>query len=292
MACYAPIQAWRSAKYNEKSGKRGLVFRHMEGCRDLPVMVPCGTCLGCRLEFARQWSVRCMHESKMWPVNVFATLTYDDEHLPVSGSLVPQHFTDFMRRLRYSRDGDIRYFMSGEYGDRSGRPHYHALLFNCWFGDRMWYSGEGDKALYSSKELDSLWGFGACKLGAVTSQSAGYVARYAMKKAVIGDKAVEFYGGRVPEYLRMSRRPGIGRTFFEKYSGEIYRDDNCIVDGKKVKPPKYYDGLMEKSKRIRVVKGKRKQNMRANAYELSDGRLAVKFVVKKAAVRYLSRNGV
>lgn len=290
MPCYAPIQGWRAAEWN-KNGKRPIVFRHMEGCRDLPVLIPCGTCLGCRLEFARQWSIRCLHESKLYRDNVFVTLTYDERHLPDGGTLVPDDFTNFLRRVRYKYPG-VRYFMSGEYGDRTNRPHYHALLFNCWFGDRMFYSGQGDSRLYTSKECDALWGLGACKLGDVTAQSAGYVARYAMKKAIIGNKAVEYYGGRVPEYLRMSRRPGIGKLWFDKYRSEIYRNDSCIVDGREVKPPKYYDGLMDKSKAIRVVKSKRVRAARENRADNSGKRLADKFVVKSASVNFLARNGV
>ena len=98
MACYHPMQGYRSAEVT-KNGKRKIVFSPQKGYIDLPVKVACGQCIGCRLERSRQWAVRCMHEASMHMFNSFVTLTYDDDHLPEYNSLNYKHFQDFMKRL-------------------------------------------------------------------------------------------------------------------------------------------------------------------------------------------------
>jgi len=148
-----------------------------------------------------------MHEASLHERNCFITLTYDDAHLPVGGSLVPEHFVLFMKRLRFKYGDGIRFFHCGEYGERLGRPHHHCLLFNHDFSDKVVLRGSGVSQLFSSVELDGLWPYGFSSIGTCTFQSAGYIARYTLKK-VKGPGAVYHYKGRVPEYLTMSRRPG------------------------------------------------------------------------------------
>ena len=239
MPCYHPIPAWYARRRNE-SGKRSIVFNVAEGFKDRPVQVPCGRCLGCRLEYARQWAMRCMHESKMHDVSIFATLTYRDDRLPAGGSLNPRDFVLFMKRLRHVVPG-VRFFQCGEYGERLSRPHHHALLFGCFFDDRRVYKERDGVPLYTSKTLDDLWGNGQCSFGAVTFESASYVARYTMKK--VG--SVSDYGSRVREYCTMSRRPGIGAGFLDKYRSDVYPSDSVVVRGVESRPPKYYDMRLE-----------------------------------------------
>jgi len=186
-----------------------------------------------------------MHEASQWPNSVFVTLTYDDEHLPEDQSLDVSEFQRFMKRLRARREGEkIRYFHCGEYGDVTNRPHYHALLFNVDFPDR--YQWRSDT--FRSAELDSLWTSGHSEFGAVTFESAAYVARYTLKK-LSGQAAIEGYrrfhlrtGEEVtvaPEYATMSR--GVGRSWLEQYAGEVYPLDRVVSRGHEAKPPRYYD---------------------------------------------------
>ena len=129
MPCFSPLDGYRSRTVNA-SGKRSIVFDIHEGFHDRPVSVPCGQCVGCRLEKSRQWAMRCVHEASLYDENCFITLTYDDEFLPVGGSLDKGAFPRFMKRLRKKFEPRrIRFYHAGEYGDRFGRPHYHALLF-------------------------------------------------------------------------------------------------------------------------------------------------------------------
>lgn len=153
-----------------------------------------------------------------------------------------------MKRLRKhfygNQKGNVRYFHCGEYGDNLGRPHHHACLFNLEFSDKtLWSVREGIR-LYRSKTLENLWPHGASTVGDVTFESAAYVARYVVKK-ITGDLAANHYGQKLPEFCTMSRRPGLGRDWLNKYSDDVYPKDFIIIRGKKSKVPKYYNGKYE-----------------------------------------------
>lgn len=258
MPCYHPLNGYRSRRLNS-SGKRSITFSLHQGFQDQPVTVPCGQCIGCRLERSRQWAVRCLHEASLYPHNCFLTLTYDDKHLPQHGSLNVKHYQDFMKRLRfkYCRFGrKIRFFHCGEYGENFGRPHYHALIFNLDFKDKYHFkkSPAGEK-LYRSPSLEKLWTYGHSSIGNVTFESAAYVARYVTKK-ITGEKAFDHYNEydiwtgellseRRPEYVTMSRRPGIGKEWFNKFNTDVFPSDEVIIRGKQCKPPKYYSAQYE-----------------------------------------------
>lgn len=238
MPCYHPIPAW-FGKVRNALGKRPIVFNPGNGYVDKPLQVPCGRCIGCQLERSRQWAMRCMHEAKLYDENCFVTLTY--EKLPPGGSLVPKHMVDFLKRLRFHYGNRaIRYIQCGEYGEMLSRPHHHAILFNLDFPDKRAHGGDGDCKTYVSESLDKLWSHGYCVIGSATFESAGYIARYALKK-VVGQRAASWYNGRVPEYMTMSRRPGIGFGHVVRHGRDIYPSDECVVRGVACRPPRYYD---------------------------------------------------
>lgn len=289
MPCYHPLPGWLSVERGA-SGKRGVVFKAALGFKDRPVQVPCGRCIGCRLERARQWALRCVHEASCFERNCFVTLTYDDAHLPQGETLVPEHFVLFMKRLRKAHGAGIRFFQCGEYGEKLGRPHHHALLFNHAFDDMRLHSGSGDSRLYVSAELERLWPYGFSSIGEVSFESAGYVARYALKK-VTGPEAAMWYGQKVPEYLTMSRRPGIGRFWLDKYRREVYPSDSVVINGHPCKPPRYYDDVVAKLSPDTLVRIKRRRLAKGINDPNSVGkRLLVREVVKEAAVKFLSRS--
>lgn len=229
-----------------------------------------------------------MHE-----YNSYLTLTYSNDHLPAGNTLVKKHFQDFMKRLRRDRDERIRYFHCGEYGERTARPHYHAILFGIDFDDKKpWKKNKRGELLYTSAYLEEKWQKGFCSVGAVTFDSAAYVARYIMKK-VIGDKAGEHYGGRLPEYVTMSRRPGIAAEWFEAYADDVYPSDFITVGGVKMRPPKYYDRQLERNDPIAFREVKRKRRMNANSKDFEEsrmGRLMVKDKVLGAKCKLLTRD--
>ena len=218
--------------------------------------VPCGECIACRLNYARDWAIRCTHEASLHEQNSFVTLTFNDENLPKDGSVRPSHISDFMRKLRKKiQPRKVRFYGCGEYGSRLGRCHYHILLFGYDFADKsLWKSGinrtgrpsmrnSGRFSLYTSKELEGFWQKGFTTTGEVTLESAGYVARYIGKK-INGVKQLEHYGKcKMPEFALMSRAFGIGKKWYEKYKTSIYPKDFITIDGVKFKPPRYYDKL-------------------------------------------------
>lgn len=218
--------------------------------------IPCGRCINCRLNYAKVWSQRCMLESKSWEHNWFVTLTYDDDHLPVnidydtgellSATLVPSDVRDFLKRLReHFRDKynhtSLRFYMAGEYGGTTARPHYHIILFNCPLDDLKIYSRSplGD-LYYNSDLINAKWAKGHCVIGEVTPESAAYTARYCQKKAT---KQVDYDAlGIHKEYVNMSRRPGIALPYLEANVGKIYENDQIYLsNGNVVKPSRYFD---------------------------------------------------
>ncbi len=192
-----------------------------------------------------------MHEAQMHEENSFVTLTYADEHLPPGGSLRLSDFQKFMKRLRSRFDARIRFFHCGEYGEDFSRPHYHALLFGLDFqSDRRHWVTRAEHPVFRSPTLEALWPWGQSEIGAVSFESAAYVARYVTKK-VTGPLAEEHYtrvdkttGELVvvePEYATMSRRPGIGSTWLEEFHSDVYPRDHVVSRGREAKPPRFYD---------------------------------------------------
>lgn len=210
------------------------------------IVLPCGQCMACRLNKSRDWATRCVLEAKTHAENCFITLTYDEEHLPSDGSLQKADFTNFIKRLRKNTGDKIRYFACGEYGSLYHRPHFHACLFGWRPSDLVLYSCRSGCNLYLSETVSKAWqGRGYVTVGDVTFESAAYVARYVTKK-INGSLAEEHYQGRQPEYTVMSRRPGIGAPFFEKYSEDIYGKDFIVIrDNIKCKPPAYFDRIYD-----------------------------------------------
>lgn len=258
MACYDPV---RAVLLPGPDGKRRLSFDRSSGGKG--VSLPCGSCLGCKLERARQWAVRIMHEAKMHDRNSFVTLTYDDEHLPsgscrcgrpdgpprghVAGSVCVDDLQKFFKRLRERiRPSRIRFFACGEYGEKLGRPHYHACLFGWFPEDAVCVKRAGELSLFSSSMLSAAWGLGFTSVGSLSFDSASYVANYASKQ-IRTNKADEAkrLAGRAREFLVMSRRPGIGRCWYDRFSGDVFPSDEVIVRGRACRPPRYYDKLQD-----------------------------------------------
>lgn len=291
MQCYKPLDAWY--------GKEGrIVFdRKLALGRSAALKLPCGQCIGCRLEYSRQWAVRCMHELQMCERSCFVTLTFDEGHLPDSYSVSKRDLQLFFKRLRKA-GWPFRYFACGEYGENFGRPHYHACLFGMDFSDRVLYSVRDGVRLYTSEKLDSIWGQGECKLGDVTFESAAYVARYVCKK-ITGEAAASHYKTLVletgelldvePEFAIMSRRGGLGKSWFEKFGREVYPDDSVVVRGTLSRPPRYYDSLVSEDMLAQVKAARQLKMDGVDPSERSYQRLSVKEVVKEAQFKMLKR---
>tara|TARA_Y100001968_G_C19441130_1_gene762565 strand:+ start:578 stop:1495 length:918 start_codon:yes stop_codon:yes gene_type:complete len=269
MPCYSPLTAYRTFVKNEPK----IVFNKPSGqspySEQKGFNIPCGRCWGCRLNYARQWAIRCTHEAQYYEEDLklpscFITLTFDPKiRNPVS--LNKRDFQLFMKRLRKKYSNiPIRYFHSGEYGEKRGRPHYHAILFGADFNHDRVLRHEKPNKLYTSKTLNDLWPFGFHLIGNVTFETASYTARYIMKKQY-GDDADKHYKDRIPEYSTMSLGNGkdtfgLGYGFFQKYKKDIYPHDYVVTRyGFKVKPPRYYDSLLSKEELEELKKARRER---------------------------------
>lgn len=223
MPCVAPILLKRRGSHHTDSNQ----------------YVGCGRCIPCRLDYSLQWATRCVHESEMHPANSFITLTFDPEFVPEDGSLSKREAQLFLKRLR-KRIGPFRYFLAGEYGDRLGRPHYHACIFGHAFPDSVPLSADfSEYALRRSPTLEAAWPFGFSSIGEFNFQTAAYVARYCVKK-INGAPEADHYQGRIPEFALMSRSPGLGFEWFARYKSDVFPRDEVRVNGVPRTPPRYY----------------------------------------------------
>jgi len=301
MPCYSPLKGWRSATPN-LSGKRPITFNIKSAFIDLPVTLPCGQCVGCRLERSRQWAIRCVHEAQMHDDNSFITLTFNDQHLPDDHSLDIVVFQKFMKRLRKRLSPKlIRFYACGEYGETYGRPHYHACIFGYSFPDKKYWKTSNGHMLYRSALLEATWTYGYSSIGQVSFDSAAYVARYILKK-INGANAAAHYEytnpetGEItnlkPEYTNMSRRPGIGSKWLDKYLSDIYPSDFVVINNKQMRPPKFYDAKFElfSPKEHALMKSKRKRDAKKHEDDNTLERLAVKESVQKSKLKHLPRN--
>lgn len=253
-----------------------------------------------------------MHQASLHSDNSFVTLTYDEDNLPDHGTLKKSHVQDFIKSLRQRiKPQKISYFLCGEYGDTTERPHYHIALFGYQFPDLALYSSRDNIRCYTSELCDSVWKKGRSIIGTLTYQSAAYIARYTLKK-LNGETADGFYqrldlttGEIIPvehEFMLCSTRPGIGKDWFKQYSDETFPCDFVVVDGKKHPVPVYYTRLAKNleagnhypgrtsTPKHKSVKNGRFKKALKNAANNTPPRLAVREEVKRATLSNLKRN--
>lgn len=242
------------------------------------IRVPCGKCIGCRLDYSREWASRIVMESLDYPHNsIFLTFTYSDDNVPctltdgsdkvvhgidqankfgLSGlTLFKKDTQDFWKRLRYNIEYNyndsmkIRYYCAGEYGSRTHRPHYHACVFGV--PDDLVPVGKnkfGD-TLYDSPLIRESWGLGHITIGKLDYKTAAYTARYTLKKAQGEDHSFNDKLGIAREFVTMSRKPGLGVNYYLEHKDQIYENDEIILPASSkdkpniVKPPRYFDIL-------------------------------------------------
>lgn len=297
MTCYNPLHAFSDGQhlngkpnYKITSNKVKSVFYDVatghwylsndpnKYFNNQPLDIPCGQCVGCRLDYAKDWTTRMMCESLYHDKTMFLTLTYDDINVPHSCyeemdtgeikdilTLCPDDFVKFMKRLRYYyTKNEIRFYMCGEYGSKTLRPHYHAIVFGLDLDDLkpLKQSGTGNQ-LFESELLNKAWKKGFINVAPATYETMSYTARYIMKKRKGKDSAEYDQFNIVPEYVNMSRMPGIGFQYYQDNKEKIYKNDEIIlVNGKTVKPPKYFDKLLEQEdeEKYRQIIDKRMEN--------------------------------
>lgn len=339
MPCYNPLRAFKIGLTNKGKdlfkicpkdtevvvhkgdkwipyGKRDVVnFQQFENVREY-IEVPCGKCVGCRERQAKEWTDRILMELETAESAYFVTLTYDDQYLnyigytdPVDGVVedIPTlNYRDvqlFLKQLRNTGQ-KIRYFAAGEYGKKSQRPHYHLIVFNLKLDDLKPYkvNFEGDM-MYTSEYINKLWKKGYCVIGEVNKKTAGYTARYVLKKYENPISYAEQYGLE-PERTMASKRPALGREFLEKNVEKFATQSKVAIfaDGvlDQVSLPTYGKRLY---KQLDLCQDKFEQKASENIQQIKNNRLELEKIshmsykkelenkeyAKKQAIRRLVR---
>jgi len=304
MPCYSPLSAYQ-APFPAAFGPRAkLKFTFTPGWKN--VEIPCGQCIGCRLDKSRTWAARCMHEAQFYQDNSFLTLTLTDENL-TSGkfgiaTLDSRQLELFWKRLRKA-GFKTRYYACGEYGDVTGRPHYHSVCFGLSFPDKKLYTSKNGHNLYTSETLDKIWGLGNCWIGDVTFESCAYVARYIMKKLNGKAAAIYEHEGILPEFCRMSRgkkndpdprfHGGLGSYWYSQYYSDLFPNDICVIRGDVlITPPKFYSQkyALQNPTQYAIVKSNREKRGLKYASQNTPEKRLQKQEVKLAQLTQLLRS--
>lgn len=254
MSCEHPILAYDygidaiTGKHKVKMVPRRLQVGHLKDIEEYYgrdsenlLLLPCGKCPSCRMAKMKEWSVRCELEARLYDRNCFVTLTYDEEHCPKY--LRKDDLKQFIKALR-NKGFDIRYFACGEYGTKTGRPHYHIVLFNFLPDDVKPYAkSHSGGMMMSSRLIDECWKHrGITTIQDFDTGFAAYVAGYVAKKEI--QELPDDFKGHEP-FLLMSRRPGLGYGYLKDNAHGLYRTQNVVLKNGKVGfLPRYFKKIM------------------------------------------------
>lgn len=295
------MKGFRSVEKSDRTGLPLITFNPLKAINSqLPLLFPCGTCIGCRIDKVDQWATRCSHEAQMHEFSCFITLTYADAHLPEDYSVNVRTYQLFMKRLREDLNLKVRFFACGEYGDQNLRPHYHALIFGYAFPDREYHSSTKGGPQFQSAQLSKAWPYGRALFSDFTPELAGYCAGYVMKK-IGGPLAADHYlrlhplTGKIvkvePEFALQSRRPGIGATWFDKYKSDAFPSDFIVINGRQKPVPRFYTHKLAEEERLKIQKLRKMRSVtpqkKANR---TPERLAVRETIMKDRQSRLVRN--
>lgn len=257
MPCYHPHES--GMVFDPKAEKYRLIWNIPSDRYDDPliehVQIPCRKCLGCREAYARQWAIRAQLEAVYFPNSSwFVTLTYDDANLPwaFDGFSLPtlrkRDWQLFMKRLRKAFGVGIRFLACGEYGEKTGRPHYHAVLFGVDFSDLRPFRNKGSNLYYTSDKMARLWPYGQHLIARYEFHTGAYVAKYLKKTGESDDAEVD--DPREKTFLLASRNPALGKRYFDEHMEEILETDKiCLPGGFVSNPPIYFDYLLNRDHR-------------------------------------------
>lgn len=335
MTCYNPLRAFWTGEYTAAGKKEYIVGKdvdHIEfyngswhkvfskeifkarPIRDY-IEIPCGQCIGCKLDYAKSWADRCVMELDYHENNYFLTLTYDDEHLKYGyreddqtgeifeyPTLAYDDVTLFIKRLRKNKKlEDFRYYYCGEYGEKFDRPHYHMIAYGLPVSDFKFYkrTEQGD-ILYTSDELSSIWQNGYVVVGEVTWKSCRYVAGYVQKKAYSTEAFLQYdLTGRERPKTHMSTKPAIGKRFYLDHRDELYKLDHITIKGIEIRPNRYFDKLLDiddpdllaevKERKVSIAEDRQKIVLSNTSLDL-DSQRKVEERKKKRQIKALKRD--
>lgn len=307
MSCYKPLirlynpddreqsgRVYSLARFSQLSGKQ-LKYEDLMYNPKI-MLIPCGQCIGCRIRQREDWTTRIELEARDYPKEEvwFITLTYDDDHVPgmitKTGEimrkvqytwkpgekrpssvqvLLYEDIQKFLKRLRKAYRGKLRYFVAGEYGEQTARPHYHMILYGWKPTDLENLYKIHHNGYYTSKWLADLWGMGQIQIAQAVPETYRYVAGYVTKKMyeIDGKKANAYYElGQTKPFACMSLKPGLGDHYYQEHKEEIWQQGYIqCTNGKQAQIPRYYEKQMEAENPQRLWRIK--QNRQKNAIE-------------------------
>lgn len=236
MACTAPFPAVRAVDGSLRFG----VSVAFSG--ELSLLLPCGSCLGCQMSRAREWTYRCVLEYSQHADSCWCTLTYSDQYVPPT--LSKGHATGFLKRLRSRMpEVGVRFLLAGEYGETEGRPHYHAILFGVSV-QRLQHELEERVHRFSLETVKPVWPFGFVRVDPLSPKSIAYVAGYCFKKVGFDDRKEERVDRSTgecyvhqPPFRLVSKRPGLG-GWARKHAHQFR--DHAVLDGTKIPVPRLF----------------------------------------------------
>lgn len=315
MSCYKPLIRLYNPDNREESGRvyslarfsqlNGKQLKYEDLMYNPKVMlIPCGQCIGCRIRQREDWTTRIELEARDYPKEEvwFITLTYDDDHVPgmivKTGEimrkvqytwkpgekrpssvqiLLYEDIQKFIKRLRKAYKGKLRYFVAGEYGEQTARPHYHMILYGWKPTDLENLYKIQHNGYYTSEWLKGLWGMGQIQIAQAVPQTYRYVAGYVTKKMyeIDGKKANEYYElGQTKPFACMSLKPGLGDKYYQEHKAEIWRQGYIqCTNGKRAQIPRYYEKQMEAEnpQRLwRIKKNRQKNAMQQKRLQLEN----------------------
>lgn len=305
MSCYKPLIRLYNPDDKKISGRVYSLARFSQLCgkqlkyEDLMynpkvMLIPCGQCIGCRIRQREDWTTRIELEARDYPKEQvwFITLTYDDDHVPgmivKTGEimrkvqytwkpgekrpdsvqiLLYEDIQKFLKRLRKAYKGKLRYFVAGEYGEQTARPHYHMILYGWVPKDLENLYKIHHNGYYDSKWLSDLWGMGQIQIAQAVPETYRYVAGYVTKKMyeIDGKKANAYYElGQTKPFACMSLKPGLGDKYYQEHKAEIWRQGYIqCTNGKQAQIPRYYEKQMEAENPQRLWRIKQNRQLRA-----------------------------
>lgn len=305
MSCYKPLIRLYNPNDRDQSGRVYSLARFSQLCgkqlkyEDLMynpkvMLIPCGQCIGCRIRQREDWTTRIELEARDYPKEEvwFITLTYDDDHVPgmivKTGEimrkvqytwkpgekrpssvqvLLYEDIQKFLKRLRKAYRGKLRYFVAGEYGEQTARPHYHMILYGWRPTDLENLYKIHHNGYYTSKWLKDLWGMGQIQIAQAVPETYRYVAGYVTKKMyeIDGKKANEYYElGQTKPFACMSLKPGLGDHYYQEHKQEIWRQGYIqCTNGKQAQIPRYYEKQMEEENPQRLWRIKQNRQKKA-----------------------------
>lgn len=270
MPCFKPLAAFETPA--------GVILFRNPTADSVPLRLPCRRCMGCRMTYSSHWIQRGLCELAMHDQADchFLTATYAPEHMPEHGDLVYSHWQKFARKVRKEL-GPFRFMVTGEYGEKTDRPHFHAHIYGLRLDD-LQVAGRGTQGdtLFESPALEEIWGKGIARIGEINPTTLGYTTGYALKDTGAHDDKNyeivlpngEVYQKRRP-FMRTSRKPGIGGEWFDRYGiTDVFSKGYCTHFGKKYHPPPYFlERLREMDESMyEAEKEKRKEAVNDPAY--------------------------